>query len=132
MEIKVTVENSRVPVSVMHIKGSIDSATYQNFQAKAEEVIAGGALYILVDFSEVTFISSAGLRALHNIFNQLRGLHQDVDDDELRKKMKQGEYKSPYVKVCHLSNQIKEIFELSGFETYIEIHEDVSKAVVSF
>ncbi len=132
MEIKVIAESSRVPVSVMHIKGAIDSTTYQSFQAKAEELIAGGALYILVDFSEVTFISSAGLRALHNIFNQLRGLHQDVDDDELRKKMKLGEYKSPYVKVSHLSSQIREIFELSGFETYIEIHEDAGRAVASF
>lgn len=132
MEIKITGENVRVPVSVMNINGNIDSATYQVFQAKAEELIANGTLYLLVDFTDVPYISSAGLRALHSIFNKLRSLHQDVDDDELRKKMKSGEYKSPYLKVSNLSNDVRGVFELSGFETYIEIHENTQKALASF
>ena len=132
MEIKVAIENARVPVTVMSIGGDIDSVTYQDFQAKADELISDGARYILVNMTGTAYISSAGLRSLHNIFNKLRSLHKDVNDDELRKKMKSGGYKSPYVKVCNLSSQIREVFELSGFETYIEIHDGVSKAVASY
>lgn len=132
MEIKVTTENVRVPLSIMHVSGKIDSATHQIFQAKAEELIDHGARYVLVDLANTEFVSSAGLRALHNIFNKLRALHQDVNDDELRKKMSAGEYKSPFVKVVNSSEQIREIFEVSGFDTYIEAYDDTDKAIASF
>ena len=36
MEIQVHNENGRVPVTVMHVHGNIDSSTYQAFEAKAE------------------------------------------------------------------------------------------------
>jgi len=132
MEIKVETKNARVPIAAMSVSGAIDSDTYEEFQANADELITAGALYLLIDFANVSFISSAGLRVLHGIFNKLRALHKDVDDDELRKKMSLGEYKSPYLKVCNLSSQIREVFELSGFETYIEIYEDLSTAIASF
>jgi anti-sigma B factor antagonist len=132
MEIKVKTENTRVPLGILHVSGKIDSATHQAFQARAEELIDNGARYILVDLAGTEFVSSAGLRALHNIFNKLRALHQDVDDDELRKKMSAGEYKSPFVKVVNSSEQIKEIFEVSGFDTYIEAYDDINTAVASF
>jgi anti-anti-sigma factor len=132
MEIKVTTENARVPLSIMHISGKIDSATHQAFQVKAEELIDNGARYILVDLANTEFVSSAGLRALHNIFNKLRAVHQDVNDDELRKKMSAGEYKSPFVKVVNSSAQIREIFEVSGFDTYIEAYKDLNTAIASF
>lgn len=132
MEIKVRTENARVPLSILHVSGKIDSATHQAFQARAEELIDGGARYILVDLGGTEFVSSAGLRALHNIFNKLRALHQDVNDDELRKKMSAGEYKSPFVKVVNSSPQISEIFEVSGFDTYIEAYDDLDTAIASF
>lgn len=132
MEIKVATENARVPVTVMSIHGDIDSLTHQAFQAKADELISGGARYILVNMADTPHISSAGLRSLHNIFNKLRSLHQDVNDDELRKEMSAGNYKSPYIKITNLSGHVREVFELSGFETYMEIHDDLSKAIASF
>lgn len=132
MEITVTEEKARVTVTVMHITGNIDSLTHQEFQAKAEELIDKGSRHILVDLTKTEFVSSAGLRALHNIFNKLRSMHQDVDDDELRKKMSAGEYKSPFVKITNPSDQIKEIFGISGFDTYIEAFDDAGKAITSF
>jgi anti-anti-sigma factor len=132
MEIIVSVENARVPVTVMQVSGKIDSSTYQAFQARAEELILGGARYILVDLTDVLYISSAGLRALHNIFNQLRSIHKDVDDDELRKKMSAGAYKSPYLKVNASVADIRDVFTLGGFDIYIEIHNSIAEAVASF
>ncbi len=132
MEIKTSVGNARVPITIIHIKGNVDSATYPVFQAKAEEIIKNGARYILVDLSEAPFISSAGLRVLHNIFNLLRSANNDLNDDELRKKMSAGGYKSPYLKVANLSSQVKDAFVISGFDTYIETHDDLKKAVASF
>lgn len=132
MDIKVTTEQGRVPVTIVHVSGDIDSATYLNFQSAAEKLIENGARYMLVNLKDVPYISSAGLRALHNLFNKLRSIHKDVNDDELRKKMNTGSYKSPYIKVTNLSPQIKDAFEISGFETYIETYDDAGKAVESF
>ncbi|MBL8101616.1 MAG: STAS domain-containing protein [Anaerolineales bacterium] len=132
MDIKVTTEQGRVPVTILHIKGEIDSATYQTFQSAAEKLIADGARHLLIDLQDAPYISSAGLRALHNLFNKLRAIHKDVNDDELRLRMKAGTYKSPYLKVANLSPQVKDAFELSGFETYIEVLDDINKAVASF
>lgn len=75
MEIKVSTENRRVPVTVIHADGNIDSSTAGAFQKKVDELINGGARYILIDLSHVSFVSSAGLRVIHSIFNQLRMLH---------------------------------------------------------
>ncbi|MBL8099422.1 MAG: STAS domain-containing protein [Anaerolineales bacterium] len=132
LEITSTTENARVPVTIINVKGDIDASNYQEFQSQTEQLITNGARYLLLDLREVPFISSAGLRVIHNLFNKLRDLHKDANDDELRKKMSVGEYKSPYIKVVHLSQRAKESFELGGFETYIEVYDDVSKAVNSF
>lgn len=132
MEIKASTESGRVPVTVIHVNGNIDSATYQAFQSKAEELISNGAHHILIDLANAPFISSAGLRAMHSIFNQLRSLHKDADDESLRKSMSAGAYKSPYLKVTSLSEEAKEVFELGGFDTYIEVYDDVNKAIASF
>lgn len=132
MEITTTVENGKFPVTVVHINGNIDSATYQAFQSKVEELIANGAHHLLMDLSNAPFISSAGLRAMHSIFNQLRALHKDADDDILRKDMSKGVYKSPYLKVAKLSKEARDVFELGGFDTYIEVHEDINSAIASF
>ena len=58
MEIKVSTENGRVPVTVLHVDGNIDSASYQNFQSTAKALIDQGARYILIDLSHASFVSS--------------------------------------------------------------------------
>jgi anti-anti-sigma factor len=132
MEIIVTTENANVPVTILHVYGNIDSATNQAFQARAEEVISKGARHILIDMENAPFISSAGLRAIHNIFNQLRTIHKDADDDSLRKRMSEGGYKSPYIKVTNLSAEAKDVFSMGGFDIYIEVYSDRTKAIASF
>jgi anti-anti-sigma factor len=132
MEITSSIINTAVPVTVVRVNGNIDSSSHQAFLAEVERLLAQGAGRILVDLAGSPFISSAGLRALHQIFNQLRTLHRDVDDEALRRKMNTGAYKSPYLKVLNLSREAREVFELGGFDTYIEVHDNEEKAIASF
>ena len=134
MEIQVHTENGRVPVTVMHIHGNIDSSTYQAFEAKAEELIQNGTRNILVDLSHSVFISSAGFRALHHIFNKLRAVHPDVDltDDDMKKGISSGTFKSPHLKLLKLSRETRTAFEMSGFDMYIEAFNDMETAIASF
>ena len=134
MEIKTSIENSRVPVTVMHIIGNIDSTSHETFTTKALELIQDGARHILVDLSQAPFISSAGLRALHGIFKKLRALYPDTDlsETEFKKRVGRGAYKSPYLKLLNLSKDTQTAFELSGFDMFIETFTDMTEAVASF
>ena len=134
MEIKVSTENGRVPVTVLHVDGNIDSATYQTFQSKVNELIKGGTQYILVDLSHTPYVSSAGFRALHQIFNDLRARHpsSNLSEEEVKKGISAGTYKSPHLKLLNLSKETKTTFEMSGFDMFIESYDDRKKAIASF
>jgi anti-anti-sigma factor len=134
MEIKVSTENARVPVTVLHVDGNIDASTYQQFQAKAEELIKGGAHYFLVDLSHAPYVSSAGFRVLHQLFNQLRTLHpsSNLSEEEVRQGISAGTYKSPHLKLLNLSKETKTTFEMSGFDMFIETFDDRQVAIASF
>ena len=134
MEITVSKKNGRVPVTIMHIDGNIDTATSKVFQAKAEELIKEGARYILVDLARCPFVSSASLRALHVVFKELNAIHPDatLNESEITKGVRDGTYKSPYLKLANVSNETKTVFKISGFDMFLEIYDDIDKAVAAF
>jgi anti-anti-sigma factor len=134
MEIKISTENGRVPVTVMHVDGNIDSSSYEQFQSKAKQLIDEGARYILVDLSHAPFVSSAGLRALHALFTDLRSRNPDaqLSDEQVKKGISAGTYKSPHLKLLNLSPETKTAFETSGFDMYIDTFTDKNTAIASF
>lgn len=134
MEIKVFTENGRVPVTVMHVDGNIDAATHEQFQAQANELIESGVRHILVDLSHTKFVSSAGLRAFHNVFNRLRASdpESNMNDAEVKKGISEGTYKSPHFKLSGLSPETRVAFETAGFDMFIETFTDMKTAVASF
>jgi anti-anti-sigma factor len=134
MDIKVSIENGRVPVTVMHVDGNIDALSYQEFQAKAEELINAGAQHLLIDLSHSPFVSSAGLRALHQIFNELRArdANNGLSEEEVRRGISAGTYKSPHLKLVNLSKETKTAFDISGFDMFIETFNDKQTAIASF
>jgi anti-anti-sigma factor len=134
VEIKVSLEQVRVPITVMHVHGNIDSATYEAFKTKADELIQDGARYILVDLTQVPFVSSSGLRALHTILNKLRVLQPNskLSDMDMKMQIAKGLYKSPHLKLLNLSKETRIAFELSGFYMFIETFTDLKTALKAF
>ena len=134
MDIKVTTENRQVPVTVIHVDGNIDSSSYASFQAKAQEIIDRGARHVVIDLSHVPYVSSAGLRALHDIFKQLRAKDPDnqMSEEDVRRGISAGTYKSSQLKLVNLSNETKTVFQMSGFDMVIDIYDDMEKALASF
>jgi len=134
MEITVSTKNGRVPVTIMHVDGSIDTATSNLFQNKAEELIKGGARYILVDLARCPYMSSASLRALHIVFKKLNAAHPDstLGENEITKGISDGTYKSPYLKVVNVSNDTKTVFKSSGFDMFVEFYDDMKEAIAAF
>lgn len=134
MEIKVSTENARVPVTIMHIDGDLDSSTSHEFKKKADELVQSGARHILVDLAHSPYVSSAGLRALHQLFKELNAIHPDsnLSDDDMKKGISAGTYKSPYLKLLNLSEQSKTVFMSTGFNMYLEFYADMKQALAAF
>lgn len=134
MEVKSTIENGRVPVTVVQVSGNLDSSTYESFQSEVDSLIDSGAHYILLDLAQTKFISSAGFRAFNNVFNKLRALNPDANlsEEDVKKGIASGTYKSPHLKLLNLSDEARTAFELAGFDLFIETFTDQKTAVTSF
>jgi anti-anti-sigma factor len=132
MEIKVSTQTGRVPVTILHIDGNIDSTTYEEFLSKTDELVKAGARHLLLDLQHVPLVSSAGLRAFNNIFSRLRELSPDVSDTEMRDGINAGTYKSPYLKLANPSKATRLALDTSGFSLFLEILDGVDAGVAAF
>lgn len=130
MELSVSQEQGRVPVTVLHVKGNIDSASYQEFQARAQELLAQGTQDLLIDLREVSYMSSAGLRVLNHLYNALRKTGED--HDTVSKGVAAGTYHAAHLKLVSPSPRVLETLKLSGFDMFVDIRTDLHDAVASF
>ena len=131
MEITVTREQNRVPVTVLHVAGKTDSESAAVLQKKAMEMIADGARYLIFDLSGVPYMSSAGLRVLQEVFNKLRALSAKESDKDTYRQIADGSYQLPYLKVVNPTPEVLEVLKMSGFDMLISIEKDLKKAVAS-
>jgi anti-anti-sigma factor len=132
MEISVTQEQGRVPVTVLQVQGDVNAATADEFLAQAQQAYDDGARDMLIDLSRVSLFSSAGLRALHNIFNMLRGESPEESDAAVRKGLTDGTFKSPHLKLLSTSANVNQTLRMAGFDMFLEIYDNRKKAVKSF
>jgi anti-anti-sigma factor len=82
--------------------GRIDSATGPAFERDVLQQIDGGGRRLLLDFADLVYISSAGLRIVLLA----------------AKRMKSA---GGRLVLCSLSPQISEVFEISGFNRILDI-----------
>ena len=132
MEVTVTQENGRVPVTVIQVAGKTDSASANEFETKVMEVIDAGARHLVLDLSEVPYMSSAGLRVLQQVFDKLRSLSSDESNKEVYRQINDGSYKSPNLKLINPTKEVMEVLKMSGFDMLISIEKDLKTAVASF
>lgn len=132
MEIQVTQEQGRVPVTVLHLKGDLSGETYEKLQTCAQQAIEGGARYMLLNMAEVPFMGSAGIRAINQIYNWLRKLPDGEDEAALAKGLRDGSYKSRRLKLVNLTQQAQKTLAVTGIDMFLEFHNDLPKAIASF
>ena len=132
MDVTVTQENGRVPVSVIQVAGNTDSASADEFEKKVMEVIDGGARHLILDLSKVPYMSSAGLRVLQNAFDKLRSLSTSESDKEMYRKINEGSFTSPNLKLLNPTKDVVEVLKMTGFDMLVSIETDLKKAVDSF
>ena len=134
MKIEVSTANGRVPVTILHLAGDLDMSTSMELQNRADELIRGGASHILLDLTNAPYVSSAGFRVIHSIYNQLRALHPSANltDEQVRQGISEGTYMSPHLKLLNLSPETRKVFQMTGFDMYIETYDNIKEAVAAF
>ncbi len=130
MEIVVSQEQGKVPVTVFHIKGDVVDAG--PLQTRAEEAFRSGARNLVLDLAEVPYMSSSGLRALHHMYMLLRTDAPEESDEVVRRGVAAGTFKSPHLKLVKPSKHVLELLKATGYDMFLEIHRNVKEAVASF
>ncbi len=105
--------NTTEAVTVIKIEGSLDTQTSTEAQQELDRIVADGARKLLIDFAELAYISSAGLRVLLATAKKL-----SADQGEMR--------------MCNMNDVVNEVFEVSGFSTIFKVFQTDSEAMAGF
>lgn len=110
METVITEQDS---VTVVAIRGSVDSLNAEQLTAAFAEPIGRGRVRLVADFGAVTYTSSAGLRALLATVKDCRRKGGDL-------------------RIAALQPQVERVLSISGFTSILKIFADSVAAVESF
>ncbi len=132
MDITVSQEQGRVPVTILHVSGQTDSTSANELEKKAMDVIDAGARHLVLDLSKVPYLSSAGLRVLQEVFNKLREVSTGESDKEMYRRINDGSFTSPHLKLLNPTKEVMEVLKMSGFDMLVSIEKDLKTAVAAF
>ena len=136
MEITVSQQNGESPVTVIQPHGDVDASNYTELINKVKEFFNGGARNFIIDLSDVPFMSSAGLVALHSIAILLRG-EKPVDPQSGWAALKAMDRSrdlgmQPHVKLLSPQQYVADTFDKAGFTQFFEVFKDLNTAIASF
>jgi anti-sigma B factor antagonist len=97
---------------VVVLTGRLDSITVKQLETKLDDLITGGAVYMVFDFSALEYISSAGLRAVLSTAKRL--------------KAGQGS-----LLMSNLNGMVKEVFQVAGFLELFPIYASTDEALAA-
>lgn len=100
-------------VRILSFQGNLDTNTSPEAESQINGLIDGGAQKLLVNFENLDYISSAGLRVLLATAKKLKGSGGDL-------------------KICCLNPTVQEVFDISGFVTILSVTSSEEEALSAF
>lgn len=105
--------NKQEDISIVQLNGRLDANTSGDVESKIIPVFDSGEKKIIIDFSRLDYISSAGLRVLLLSAKKSKSLNCDL-------------------KLTSLKPHVKEVFDIAGFSSIFSIYETNEEAVKAF
>ncbi|UQZ90960.1 anti-sigma factor antagonist [Deltaproteobacteria bacterium Smac51] len=109
MDINISEENG---CQVLALSGRMDALTVKAFDEAAADLAGRAGVKILVDLSQLEFISSAGLRGILNLAKAA------------------GKNRIP-LGFCCLTPMVNEVFTISNFQSIMKVFPDKAAALAS-
>ena len=100
-------------IQIITFEGNLDTNTSPEAESKINEILDTGQQKLLVNFEQLNFISSAGLRILLATVKKL-----NASGGALR--------------ICSLNATVQEVFDISGFVTILNVKNTEKEALSSF
>ena len=100
-------------VRIVAFTGNLDTNTAPEAEGQINELLEAGADKILINFENLNYISSAGLRVLLATAKKLL-----VSGGSL--------------KICSLNKTVQEVFDISGFSTILSLGPNETDALAAF
>ena len=100
-------------VQEISVRGSLDSSTFQELQELLQSLLDEGKCNIVVEFSELDYISSAGLGVLMGMLQEVRECNGDL-------------------KLANMAPKVRNLFDMLGFSRLIRIYDDLESARAAF
>lgn len=110
MEISV---DHRDQVTIIAVQGSVDALTADKFLATMQAQREGGRNQLVADLSDVSYTSSAGLRAILVVVKECRQVGGDL-------------------RLAAVQKGVYRVLEMSGFNSILKIFDDLEDAVASY
>ena len=102
----------RGPVCLLQMSGRVNVLNADQFESRAMSAMAGTDCDVVIDASEVTYLSTSGLRVFLHIWRELRKRDRNLY-------------------VCCLKPYIQKVFEIIGFDKLIPLQADVDSAIAA-
>lgn len=106
-------EKRQGDIVVLTVEGRLDSTSSDQFERQLLTMVGQGNSRLVLDFGGLDYISSAGLRVLLKAAKEL--------------KKQEGQ-----LCLCSLRDYVREVFDMSGFATFLPIHSSLESALGSF
>jgi stage II sporulation protein AA (anti-sigma F factor antagonist) len=98
--------------TVLKVAGRLDAVTAPEYEKRVHELIDGGDIRFVVDFDDLDYISSAGLRGLLVTAKLLKA-------------------KGGQVRFANVKGTVKEVFDISGFGTIFQMDDSVAASLAA-
>jgi anti-anti-sigma regulatory factor len=131
MEIIVSQEQARVPVTIFRLKDRINLGNVEQLVQKTQEAFANGVRDLLIDLTHVPSITSAGLGAIHAIYKLLngesspgKGIASAGTSDAIRK--------ASHLKILNPVPDVRRVLKIVGFDVFIDIFDNQQEALLAY
>lgn len=97
-------------IQVIQLEGRLDSNTSPELSDFMRNNDFGDYQGVILEMTKLNYISSAGLRVLLNSSKEFKARDADFA-------------------LCGMQDHIREVFEISGFDTFLKIHPTLDEAL---
>jgi len=139
MALETTIEQAsgRVPITIVALDGELDASNFTDLIATAGELYETGTRHLLLDLTDLRFMASSGLVALHSI---LRLMHGEAPPDpeagwgalhSLGLDVSGGETQTE-VQLCAAQPAVERVLTRTGLSRLFVVHPDRASAIAAF
>jgi anti-anti-sigma factor len=139
MAMQTTVEriDGPVPVTIMTLAGELDASNYLRLVDDVRPIYASGARHLLLDLTDLTFISSSGLVSLFSILKVMQG--QEPPDPEygwsalheMERGAEEGGQQNA-VRLAGMRPEVAGVLQRTGLDALFPSHPDRESALAAF